>query len=163
MQHMSRYKILKSIKIMGTPINKIRRIMGMLKTAFMDITLIKIQILMVFKLRCVALLASCTRIQVLVTEQHRSAWTQELAVVLLRTFCNGHGCHGDCCNHYSCHNLLTFLFNLTIFYLNNSLAGAKYLKTKSLLFLMTLQRYGSLAFPASKAALCWQETAFFLI
>ena len=48
MQHMSRYKILKSIKIMGTPINKIRRIMGMLKMAFMDITLIKIQILMVF-------------------------------------------------------------------------------------------------------------------
>jgi len=37
-----------SIKIMGTPINKIRRIMGMLKMAFMDITLIKIQILMVF-------------------------------------------------------------------------------------------------------------------
>ena len=33
---------------MGTPINKIRRIMGMLKMAFMDITLIKIQILMVF-------------------------------------------------------------------------------------------------------------------
>ena len=48
MQHMSRYKILNSIKIMGTPSNKIRRIMGMLKTAFMDITLIKIQILMVF-------------------------------------------------------------------------------------------------------------------